>query len=172
MKKSTQILIIIKYQKKALLVILIDSVYKKDKNYYPQVLFDEFKFQTLQVPSWNIKKKLSLALKISISQKIRNSISVFWGGTFLFFKYWLKCEGFYFSEYRNAFFWENIRKAFFSQNIGNPFRWENISIFLILQLESSISGNIRKFFRGQFFCFFWDWDGKCVRWPYNHTATG
>ena len=51
MKKSTQILIIIKYQKKALLVILIDSVYKKDKNYYPQVLFDEFKFQTLQVPS-------------------------------------------------------------------------------------------------------------------------
>ena len=37
---------------------------------------------------------------------------------------------------------ENIRKAFFR---------ENIRIFLILEQESSISGNIRNFFCGEFF---------------------
>ena len=48
MEKSTHIFTIIKYQKKAqcicLSVILIDSVYKKDKNYYPQVFLEEFKY--------------------------------------------------------------------------------------------------------------------------------
>ena len=39
----------------------------------------------------------------------------------------------------------NIRKAFFSENIRN---------FLILELESSISGNIRDFLGDNFFLFF------------------
>ena len=40
----------------------------------------------------------------------------------------------------------STRKAFF---------WENIRIFLIFELKSSISGNIRNFFRSQYFLFFW-----------------
>ena len=46
MEKSTAIFTIMKYQKKALCVsvILIDSVYKKDKNYYPQVFLEECKY--------------------------------------------------------------------------------------------------------------------------------
>ena len=53
-----------------------------------------------------------------------------------------------------GFTWENIGKAFF---------WENIRIFLILVLESSISGNIRNFFGGEFFLFYFGgaWAGKC-----------
>ena len=44
MEKSTQIFTIIKYQKKALNVFINQeywSVYKKDKNYYPQVFLKE-----------------------------------------------------------------------------------------------------------------------------------
>ena len=49
MEKSTHILTIIEYQKKALnvfnvSVILIDSVYRKDKDYYPQVFLEERKY--------------------------------------------------------------------------------------------------------------------------------
>ena len=58
MEKSTQIFTIIKYQKKSLgvfclSVILIDSVYKKDKNYYRQVFLEECKY---------VVKKRSLSL--------------------------------------------------------------------------------------------------------------
>ena len=46
MEKSTQIFTMIKYQKKTLnvLSISIGSIYKKDKNYYPQVFLEEFKY--------------------------------------------------------------------------------------------------------------------------------
>ena len=40
-----------------------------------------------------------------------------------------------------------------SRNIKKVFLWENKRIFLILKIESSISGNIRNFFRGGFFYF-------------------
>ena len=48
-EKSTQIFIIIKYQKKIedlirLSVILIDSVFRTGKNYYPEVFLEECKY--------------------------------------------------------------------------------------------------------------------------------
>ena len=52
----------------------------------------------------------------------------------------LRMNFFYFSSLGwkvQGFVWENIRKTFF---------WENITIVLILELESSISQNIRNFF--------------------------
>ena len=44
MEKSTQNFTIIKYQYICLLVILIDSVYRKDKNYYPRAFLEECKY--------------------------------------------------------------------------------------------------------------------------------
>ena len=49
MEKSTQIFTIIKYQKKTsqcicLSVILINSVYSKDKNYHPRAFLEECKY--------------------------------------------------------------------------------------------------------------------------------
>ena len=49
MKKSTQIFTILKYKKKnyqfiCLSVILIDSVFRTDKNYYPQMFWEECKY--------------------------------------------------------------------------------------------------------------------------------
>ena len=40
----TQMFTVIKYQKKYLSVILIDSVYRTGKNYYPQVFLEECKY--------------------------------------------------------------------------------------------------------------------------------
>ena len=68
---------------------------------------------------------IRIFFNVSISWNIRN---LFQGGFLLFFELGEKLQG---------FIWENIRKAFF---------WENIRIFLILELESSISWNIRSFF--------------------------
>ena len=48
MEKSTQIFVIIKYQKKVLSlclsVILIDSVFRTGKNHYPQVFLERCKY--------------------------------------------------------------------------------------------------------------------------------
>ena len=49
--------------------------------------------------------------------------------------------------------WKTLQ-GFISRNIRKAFFWENIRNFLILELESSISWNIRNFFPGGFLCFF------------------
>ena len=47
-------------------------------------------------------------------------------------------------------------QRFISRNIRKAFFWDNIRNFLILELKSSISWNIRNFFRGVFFLFFFE----------------
>ena len=49
-----------------------------------------------------------------------------------------------YKQFFRGFRWPNIKKAFFGENLRN---------FLILELESSISRNIRNFFGGCFFIF-------------------
>ena len=73
---------------------------------------------------------------------------------------------------KKCFLLGKYKEGFLLTKYRKPFSLRKYKHFLILQLESSISGNIRKFSRCQFFCFFWDWDGKCIRWPSNHTTTG
>ena len=91
MEKSTEIFTIIKIPRKGchcicLSVILIDSVYRKDKSYYPQVFFEECKYvvkqkkmsksitDNIEVSSDDILQKnmsfLSLGLESSISRNI------------------------------------------------------------------------------------------------------
>ena len=122
-------------------VILIDSVYRKDENYYPKVLLEKFIYV--------YKSFLSLRLQSSVSWNIRNFSERF----FFYFsrsessllKYFILRAGkFHFLKYKKSFFWENIR------------------IFLILGLESSIFlkykenffwENIRKYFGTGFLIF-------------------
>ena len=59
------------------------------------------------------------------------------GGFILFFELGVKSEGFHLRKYKKSF---PLRK------------YKNF--FLILELKSSVSGNIRNFFRGWFVCFF------------------
>ena len=47
-------------------------------------------------------------------------------------------------------------QRFISRNIRKAFFWDNIRNFLILELKSSISWNVRNFFRGVFFLFFFE----------------
>ena len=47
-------------------------------------------------------------------------------------------------------------QRFISRNIRKAFFWDNIRNFLSLELKSSISWNIRNFFRGVFFLFFFE----------------
>ena len=47
-------------------------------------------------------------------------------------------------------------QRFISRNIRKAIFWDNIRNFLILELKSSISWNIRNFFRGVFFLFFFE----------------
>ena len=47
-------------------------------------------------------------------------------------------------------------QRFISRNIRKAFFWDNIRNFLILELKSSISWNIRNFFRGVFFLSFFE----------------
>ena len=66
------------------------------------------------------------------------SIIYFAGMVFFYFYFFgWKVQGSVFGNIRNAFFWENIR------------------IFLILELNSSISGNMRNFFQVDIFKFGW-----------------
>ena len=53
-------------------------------------------------------------------------------------------------------------QRFISRNIRKAFFWDNIRNFLILELKSSISWNIRNFFRGVFFLFFFELGMKNV----------
>ena len=77
-------------------------------------------------------------------------------GFFYFSRLGWKVQGSISGNIRRAFYWENIRKSFFWENIGKVFYRENINIFLILELESSISKNKKIFVRGEFFWgFFW-----------------
>ena len=62
-----------------------------------------------------------------------------------------KVQGSISGNIRKAFFGENIRKTFFWRNIRKAFFWENPAIFLILELESFISRNMRNFFQSRFF---------------------
>ena len=54
-----------------------------------------------------------------------------------------------------------------SRNIRKVFIWENIRNFLILELESCFSWNIKNIFRAGFFLFFQAWAEKYTRLPYN-----
>ena len=54
-----------------------------------------------------------------------------------------------------------------SRNIRKVFIWENIRNFLILELESCFSWNIKNIFQAGFFLFFQAWAEKYTRLPYN-----
>ena len=54
-----------------------------------------------------------------------------------------------------------------SRNIRKVFIWENIRNFLILELESCFSWNIKNIFRAGFFLFFQAWAEKYTMLPYN-----
>ena len=110
-------------------------------------------FQALQIPSWNIRHFLRFGLKSSISQNItklhfQKYKKFFQGFCFLKYKeFFLDC--FFFN-----FFWPWPGKCSASRMYKKDFFWENIRFFLILELESCISRNIRNFFGGRFFKFF------------------
>ena len=103
----------------------------------------------------------------SVSWNIRN----FSGGRFLlFFKLGVRSAGFRLIKYKKSFLFRkhknffNIRarmfrfqkcKNFFiSVNLRKASFWENIRIFLILEPKSFISWNMRNFFRGADFIYF------------------
>ena len=92
---------------------------------------------------------------VSVSWSIRNFTGV---DLFYFERFDWKLLGFISGNIRNVFFRENKRNAFF---------WENISIFLKLELKRFIPGYIRNFFRVYFISFFGVPDGNCAR--SNHT---
>ena len=128
-----------------------------------------FTFRALKVFSWNIR-----SFKVSVSWNMRK---FFQGFRFLNHKKFSRGGFFYFSSLgwivqgsisgnlRKAFIWVNTRKAMFRENV----------IFLILELESSISGNIRNFLRSEFFfSFFWGGalTGMCeVALKYNTNSS-
>ena len=111
--------------------------------------FEVFRF--LKYKKSFILRKYKKFCGVSVSWSIRNFDEAdFFHFSSLSWKVQSSISG----KLRKAFFWENISKAFFWENIGKVFFWENISIFLTLELESSISRNIRIFFGVGFFKFF------------------
>ena len=58
MEKSTQMSITIKYQFICLSVILIDSVFRRGKNYYPQVFLEKCKFDVKEKKCQSISQRI------------------------------------------------------------------------------------------------------------------
>ena len=140
-------------------------------------------FQALQLTSWNIRKFFKLEVrkfnfpKYNELGRLLPEIK----GKFRF----LECKGvfrgFHFPKHKSTFLSRKYKKFFWcfrflkfkilgwkvrgsiSGNIRKAFFWENIRIFLKLDLGSPISGNIRNFFQVGFL-FFWVCAGKCARW--------
>ena len=82
----------------------------------------------------------SLGLKVTFFSNIKSFLG------FLLPEIWrLEGSGGNWREVRISFSW-NIRKTFFYENIRKAFFWENIRIFLMLELETSVSRNIKIFF--------------------------
>ena len=96
------------------------------------------------MPSWNIRKFCFLKCKDFWRVFRFLKYKKFSRDGFFIFRSWAEKCMVPFPKIKKSFFLENIRKAFF---------WENKRIFLTLGLESSISSNIRNFFRGGFFSF-------------------
>ena len=107
---------------------------------------------------------------------------------FLFFELGMKSAEFRLQEYKKNFLLRKDKKFFLSgyflgKNILS-FREElwghrpesagfhswNIIIILILELQSSISGNIRDFCRGERFFVFWAWAQKARQVPAKNTT--
>ena len=110
-------------------------------------------FQALQISSWNIRHFFRFGLKSSISQNITKLHLQ---------KYKKFFRGFYFLKYKKFFLgwiflnflWPWAGKCSASRKYKKDFFWENIRVFLILELEGCISRNVRNFFRGRFFKLF------------------
>ena len=113
-----------------------------------------FVFRAVQVTSWNKRSFLEFPFRGFRFLKYKNFFRGFRfpkykkssrGGFLSFFELGVKSGGFHFRKYKKSFLLKKYKKSVL---------WENTIIFLILELESSISGNIRNFFRGGFFWVF------------------
>ena len=86
------------------------------------------------------------ARKSAISRSIRH----FWRGFLWVFKNFLSSESYFLKckIFRASVSWNirNFVRVSVSRNIRKAFFWENTKNFLILELESSFSRNIRKYY--------------------------
>ena len=119
----------------------------------------------MNIPFLKYKK----LFRVSFSWNIKNFwwVFIFWNIRTAFFWESIRSffQGFCFLKYKKSFLLRNFLGVDFfhflslgwkvqgsiSGNTRKAFFWENIRNFLILELECSISWNIRSFFRGEFF---------------------
>ena len=114
-----------KYKKLFSFALMFEKFSLKKQNKHVKRNIRNFDLQALQVPSWNVRSLLSMRLERPISWNIRNFVRV---GLF------------YFASPESS-----LLKYKKSMTLKIPISG-NIRNFLILELESSISWNMRNFF--------------------------
>ena len=89
--------------------MLIDSVYRKDKNYYPQVFLEIYKYVVKEISS-RYEKPFKLGDRIFFRVFFFSSLE----NSFLkykkFFKFWAR--KFHLPKYKKNFFWKNVINFF------------------------------------------------------------